>query len=78
MSDCVCLPKCPFFFDKMSSMPTMAEMYKQSFCQGDNSTCARFLVFSRLGSGSVPIDLYPNDMERAEQFVAEQESQTLS
>lgn len=71
MSDCVCLPTCPFFHDKMSSMPTMGEMYKQNYCRGDSSRCARFLVFANLGAGKAPMDLYPNDMERAKKFVAE-------
>lgn len=69
MFDCECLPKCPFFHDKMSAMPVMADLYKKNYCQGDNSTCARYEVFRALGPGSVPGDLYPNQMDRAKAFL---------
>lgn len=71
MIDCECLPNCPFFHDKMANMPTMASMYKRNYCQGDNSSCARYEVFTRMGSGSVPSDLFPNDSQRATEFLAE-------
>ena len=71
MSDCANLPKCPFFHDKMSGMPGMAELFKQNYCQGDSSRCARFLVRQKLGSGNVPGDLYPNELARAESILAE-------
>lgn len=74
MADCVNLPKCPFFFDKMANMPAMSEMYKKNYCQGDNSACARYLVYHRLGSGNVPTDLFPNDVQRAEQLVMQEAS----
>lgn len=65
------MPKCPFFLDKMSNMPAMADIYKMNYCQGDNSTCARYAVFRKMGSGSVPIGLFPNDTAKAEVFLAE-------
>jgi len=71
MADCVCLPKCPFFHDKMADMPAMADMYKANYCRGDSSKCARHAVFEVLGSGNVPTDLYPNDMARAQSVLAE-------
>jgi len=71
MAECVCLPKCPFFFDKMSNMPAMADMYKTKYCPTDNSDCARYAIFRKMGSGSVPADMYPNDRERAQEFLAE-------
>ncbi len=64
MKDCECLPKCPFFHDKMANMPVMADMYKRNYCQGDNSSCARYAVFIAMGSGNVPVDLFPNDHDR--------------
>jgi len=69
MSDCECLPKCPFFFDKMENMPAMADIYKTKYCQGDNSACARHEVFKVLGSPGVPADLFPNDMAYADKIL---------
>lgn len=69
MSDCVCLPNCPFFHDKMAEMPSMADIYKTRYCQGDNSECARYAVYKALGPGNVPSDLYPNQMAQAMEFL---------
>jgi len=65
MSDCECLPECPFFHDRMADVPALADIIKQRRCQGDNSDCARHIVFESLGSEAVPSDLYPTEVERA-------------
>ncbi len=70
MPDCPCLPRCPFFNDRMAGMPTMAHQLKEKFCQGDNAACARFMVFSSLGPGTVPITLFPTQTEQAKQLIA--------
>ena len=69
MSDCECLPTCIFFNDKMSQKPASANLFKKSYCLGDNAQCARYRVFKTLGRGTVPADLYPNDLERSEQII---------
>lgn len=69
MSDCICLPRCPFFNDKMANMPGTAAIIKKNYCQGDNSNCARYMVFKSLGREAVPIDLYPNQVTRAKTII---------
>jgi len=69
MAQCPSLPKCPFFNDKMSGAPALADMMKKRYCQGDNSTCARWVVFQKNGPGSVPIDLFPNQMDKAHALI---------
>jgi hypothetical protein len=69
IADCQLLAGCIFFNDKMSSMPGMADLYKSKYCKGDNSSCARFRVFSALGREKVPPDLFPNDVERANTII---------
>lgn len=71
MSECECLPRCPFFHDKMDAMPAMAEIYKKKYCLGSNAQCARHRVFAVHGSVAVPANLYPNDLEMAERVLAE-------
>jgi hypothetical protein len=44
-------------------------LYKTSYCRDDNSKCARFRVFSALGREKVPADLYPNDLDVANQII---------
>ena len=67
MADCEKLAKCPFFNDQMANMPSMSNVYKQSFCRGDSSKCARLRV-SKAGQ-QVPADLYPNQKERADSLL---------
>jgi hypothetical protein len=47
----------------------LAYVYKQRFCKGDSSECARFVVMKRLGKESVPVDLYPNEMAKAREIM---------
>ena len=65
MNQCSRLENCPFYQDKMADMPAMAAVYKTKFCLQDYSQCARYMVLSGKGSGAVPIDLFPNQVERA-------------
>ena len=50
-------------------MPEIASMMKRRFCQGDNSKCARWIVLSKLGPTGVPADLFPNQIERANELI---------
>ncbi len=70
MADCECLPKCPFFHDKMANMPAMASIMKKRYCLGDSTYCARHTVFKSLGREAVPMDLFPSQLERATQLIA--------
>lgn len=70
MSTCQLTPNCIFFNDRMADMPSMSEIYKNRYCRGDRSACARFIVFQSLGRENVPADLYPNDNARAEALLA--------
>jgi len=63
--DCECLPTCAFFNDRMANMPSTAGLFKQSYCRGDFGACARFMVFKAIGREKVPIDLFPNQQDRA-------------
>ena len=65
MADCPVLAACIFFNDKMAKMPKTTEFMKQKFCKGDNSKCARYMVFMALGREKVPTDLFPGDIETA-------------
>jgi hypothetical protein len=40
-------------------------MFKKAFCRGDNSSCARYMIFVSLGREAVPLDLFPNQVDRA-------------
>ena len=61
---CPNLPRCPFFNGRMEGMPSMASMMKKRYCEGDHTACARFRACAVLGSPGVPMDLFPNQVER--------------
>jgi hypothetical protein len=69
MADCACIAGCPFFNDKMANMPSVADIYKTRYCTGEWSGCARYRVFSKLGRESVPSNLFPNELERADELL---------
>lgn len=69
MADCPCLKECPFFNDHMQNQPATSEALKQVYCKGENTNCARFIVFKSLGKGKTPADLFPNDVYRAKEIV---------
>jgi len=70
MAECEVLSTCIFFNDKMRDMPGTAAIYKKKYCQGDNSICARYMVFKALGKPKVPSDLFPNQDEKAREIIA--------
>ena len=70
MAECECLAGCPFFNDQMKDSQALGSIYKQHYCHGDNSKCARYMVYKKLGKPNVPTDLYPNMLERATDILA--------
>ena len=70
MAECECLPKCPFFNEKMADMPVTAEHMRTRYCITDNSECARFMVFKALGREKVPPTLFPHNVSIAKTVIA--------
>ena len=70
MADCPLIEKCPFFNDRLKGRPGMVALYKRQYCRGDNSACARHMVFRTVGREHVPADLFPNDVSRAKEVIA--------
>ena len=70
MADCECLAGCPFFNDKMPDNSGLGAIYKKKYCRNDNSQCARYTIFKKLGKAAVPVNLYPNMQERANQILS--------
>ena len=69
MDRCDQIETCRFFQAAMNNMPTVAEMMKQRYCHGDFDTCARTSVLNELGSENVPVNLAPNDDQRAREII---------
>ncbi|NCC06393.1 MAG: hypothetical protein EOM37_20620 [Proteobacteria bacterium] len=69
MPDCELTTKCLFFNDKMTNMPSTANMMKRKYCQGDFEQCARYIVCKALGRDKVPTDLTPSQVDKAKQII---------
>jgi len=74
MADCECLAGCIFFNEKMKDMPATAEILKTKFCRGNNTLCARFIIFKELGREKVPFDLFPNQNDRAQEILKKEKN----
>lgn len=72
MADCSLINQCPFFNDKMESMPTMLTLLKWRYCKNRYTSCARYMVFSTFGREKVPLDLFPNDQNKAQSIIDHQ------
>ena len=71
MAICTRLEKCPFYQGKMSADEGLGAMYKKTYCECDNSKCARNMVATACGPDKVPLNLYPNMVSKAEKIIKE-------
>lgn len=70
MADCEKLEKCSFF-KKFAHLPKTIAALVETYCRGDKLKCARYAVASK--GSQPPDDLFPNEMERAEEIIADLE-----
>lgn len=68
---CEKLAKCPFYQGKMDINSGIGAMYKKKYCEGDKTTCARYVVATQLGAEYVTERLYPNMNDAANKLLAE-------
>lgn len=71
MAQCEKLEKCPFYQGKMDINHGLGRMYKEKYCEGDKTTCARYMVATQVGPEFVTLNLYPNMNSQAEKIIAE-------
>lgn len=72
MANCPLTEICIFFNDEMGNKPDLiSNSFKVRFCRGSNAQCARWQVYSVLGSPGVPRDLYPNQSDRVLKIIHE-------
>lgn len=71
MHKCEMADHCPFFKDQMAKMPRSTEIMMEMYCEKEYEKCARHIVLIECGSEHVPIDLFPNEFQRAREIVLE-------
>lgn len=77
MASCPLTEICIFFNDEMVNKPDLiSKSFKIRFCQGSNAQCARWQVYSVLGTQGVPSNLYPNQGDRVLKIIHKYEGNT--
>lgn len=71
MGTCEKLSKCPFYQGKMSMDSGLGVLYKQKYCEGDKTICARYMIATTLGPDFVTNNIYPNMSDLANKMIAE-------
>ena len=71
MAMCENFEKCPFYQGKMSIESGIGALYKKNYCEGDKTTCARYMVATTVGKEFVPLSLYPNMLDKAKKIIEE-------
>ena len=71
MAECENLSKCLFFNDKLENMPSIAQMMKNKYCEGNKEECARYMVSSKFGKDKVAPALFPNMKDRALSIISQ-------
>lgn len=71
MATCEKLEKCPFYQGKMSMDSGLGSMYKQRYCEGDKTLCARYMVATTVGPDFVNNNLFPNMVDQAKKIIEE-------
>jgi hypothetical protein len=66
---CEWVEECPFLEAKTSDMPAMVDIFRGRYCATDSFSCARYQVLKVLGREAVPLDLYPNQVDRADEII---------
>ena len=70
MATCEKLSKCPFYQGSMDINSGLGAMYKQKYCEGDKTLCARYTIATQLGPEYVTNSIYPNMNDLANQMLA--------
>ena len=71
MAMCEKFEKCPFYQGKMDCDKGVGAMYKRTYCEGDKTKCARYIVSTQCGPEFVNNSLYPNMDKKAQEILAE-------
>jgi len=69
MATCENLLGCPFFNDAIPNMPITEQHLKSIYCTDQPEMCARYIICKALGKDQVPIDLFPDEVPRAERII---------
>lgn len=68
-SNCECFETCDLFNTSISKLPSTSKSFQDKFCHLNHKSCARYMVFEKLGKDEIPKDLFPNERGRALELI---------
>lgn len=66
---CEHLNNCPLFGPDTGLSHRGRRVFREIYCTGDKMHCARYMVRTAVGESSLPDDLYPFELSRAESLI---------
>jgi len=69
MAHCEWIHECPFLANRHILIEAMREIYLSKYCQHEFHKCARYLVYKSLGPDKVPLNMFPNQRDRAQKII---------
>ena len=69
MANCEFRDDCRLMTELSKIAPELAKDYRENFCEGDCSKCARHIVATVLGPGKVPLDLFPTEASTVSEVI---------
>ena len=60
---------CPFYQNKMMCSSDVFDKNKELYCKNTFEICARYKVSVQLGDHYIPIDMFPDETDRAESLI---------
>jgi len=78
MARCELWESCTFHNNKMPCDASLGAIYKRHYCNGDYGNCARYMVYKALGKEVLPMNLYPNQQDRAREIISRGQKTTVA
>lgn len=69
MAECELSAGCNFLNNQVSDNQGRIDFYKEFYCLGSKSICARYMIAKSIGKDFVPENLSPNHVMRAKEIL---------
>jgi len=66
------MDRCIFPNRKKHKMPTMLEFIRIKYCEGNYTSCARYMLYRKVEPNKIPDDLFPNDLYKAYKIIEQE------
>lgn len=68
---CELVERCPVYNGEMRLSGSICNKYKNCYCSSNKNSCARYMIFTQIGRGYVPGNLFPDMLGKARQIIVD-------